>query len=328
MDLDYLSSMKDLLLSNNYFFGTIPNEIRSLVRLEKLHLHHNSLYGTIPDDVLSLVRLRELKLSHNTQERQCFQFYSEYARCDASVHTYKGGDVCCHREDGKKVCSDEAGVKVHEDSRFCLTPILRGPIPAGFGNTPYMEVLDVSNNLLTGNIPPEIGLLSRIEVLNLANNTFTGSIPSVLGALVNAAVLLKGNDMITGQYKDDKIAPLSICSNVPGFDLIHDPTWCPPERNLLSKFYYEAKGQEWTNSTGWVGEFNDHCKWHGISCNEEGRVVNLSLRNGGLSGRISDAIGNLTSLQKIDLPENDLKGSIPSEIGNLVNLTSFVVSFN
>eukprot|EP00957_Ditylum_brightwellii_P179147 13648403-Ditylum_brightwellii.AAC.1 len=52
------------------------------------------------------------------------------------------------------------------------------------------------------------------------------------------------------------------------------------------------------------------------------------LGNGGLSGRISDAIGNLTSLQKLDLHDNDLKGSIPTEIGNLLNLSSLMISFN
>mmetsp|Transcript_7252 Transcript_7252/g.10922 ORF Transcript_7252/g.10922 Transcript_7252/m.10922 type:complete len:1551 (-) Transcript_7252:120-4772(-) len=324
VNLDGLSSMKELFLSYNYFSGTIPNKIRSLARLETLHLDHNSLHGTIPDDVLSLVRLRELKLSHNGQERQCFP---GFFLCGLDTSEYQGGDVCCNSDNGKTICSDEAGVET-EKNDFCLTPALRGTIPVGFGNTPYLEVLDVSNNLLTGNIPPEIGLLSRIEVLNLANNTFTGSIPSVLGALVNAAVLVKGNSMITGQHNNDEIAPLSLCNNVRGFEFFRDPTLCPPERNLLRKFYFEAKGQEWTNSTGWVGEYNSHCEWHGVHCNDEGQVIKLTLGNGGLSGRISGAIGDLRMLQTVDLRDNDLKGSIPSEIGHLLNLTSLILSFN
>eukprot|EP00957_Ditylum_brightwellii_P194626 14825430-Ditylum_brightwellii.AAC.1 len=93
-----------------------------------------------------------------------------------------GPDVCCSSDNGKAICSDEVSVKVR-GPHYCLTPALRGPIPVGFGNTPYMEVLDVSNNFLTGNIPPEIGLLSRVELLDFTNNTLTGSIPSALGAL-------------------------------------------------------------------------------------------------------------------------------------------------
>eukprot|EP00957_Ditylum_brightwellii_P106225 8103743-Ditylum_brightwellii.AAC.1 len=212
------------------------------------------------------MRLRELKLSQNQQERQCF--FSDSNNCDIFATDYQGGDVCCNSDNGKTVCSDEGGVEV-EDSSFCLTPALRGNIPAGFGNTPYMEILEMSNNFLTGNIPPEIGALSRVKILDLTNNTLTGSIPSALGALVNAAILVQGNVMIISQNKDDKIAPLSLCYNVRGFDLFHDPMWCPPERNLMRKFYDEAKGQEWTNSTGWVDEFNNHCKWYGVECNEE-----------------------------------------------------------
>jgi len=70
LDIEGLSYIKDLFLSNNYYYGTIPNKIRSLARLEKLHMDHNSLFGTIPDDVLSLVRLRKLKLSHNIDKKR------------------------------------------------------------------------------------------------------------------------------------------------------------------------------------------------------------------------------------------------------------------
>jgi len=319
-----LSSLKDLFISNNYFYGSVPNSIRSLVRMERLHLDHNALYGTIPDDILSLVRLRELKLSHTRQGRQCFHHLWE---CSMIIKDYKGGDLCCNRNDGTQVCADESKVEI-EDPDICLTPEIYGTIPVGFSNTPYLRVLELSNNALTGNIPPEIGALSRLEVLDLTNNTLTGSIPSALGALADATVLLRGNEMIRGQSTNTKIAPLSVCSNMHGLDLLDDPTWCPPERNLLREFYEDAKGQEWTIATGWVDEFSNHCDWYGVECNEEGKIVNLTLGNVGLSGRISSAIVNLTSLEKVDFHDNDLKGSIPSQIGNLLNLSSFIISYN
>eukprot|EP00957_Ditylum_brightwellii_P001735 133878-Ditylum_brightwellii.AAC.1 len=205
VNLADLISIKELFLSNNSFYGSIPNTISSLNHMEILHLDHNHLTG------------------------------------------------------------------------------LRGPIPAGFTNTPYLQVLDLSNNFLTGNIPPEIGGLFRLEMLDLTNNTLTGSIPSVLGALASAAVLVQGNGMIRGPTKNETIAPLSLCSNVPKFDLSGDSIWCPPERNVLRAFYNDAKGQEWTISTGWVDEFNNHCEWYGVECNEVGKIVELSLNNSGLS---------------------------------------------
>eukprot|EP00957_Ditylum_brightwellii_P168027 12791082-Ditylum_brightwellii.AAC.1 len=124
------------------------------------------------------------------------------------------------------------------------------------------------------------------------------------------------------------IDPLSLCYNMWGFDLFHHPTWCPPERHFLRKLFEEANGQEWTTSTGWVDEVNDHCEWHNAQCNKEGKVVKLTLGNNGLSGRNSSAIGSLTSLEIIDLHDSDLKKSIPSKIGNLSNLLSLIISFN
>jgi len=324
IDLAGLASIKELFLSRNYFYGSIPNEISSLIHMEILHLDFNNLTGIIPDDILSLVRLRELKLSHSRQEVQCFK---GAGGCDVDVIDYTGGSICCYGDNDEKICSTETGIEI-ENNNFCLTPGLRGTIPAGFANTPYLQVLDLSNNFLTGDIPPEIGGLLRLRMLDLTNNTLTGSIPSVLGALVSAAIRVHGNDMIRGKNKNDMIAPLSLCSNVPEFDLFNDTTWCPPERNALRTFYNEAKGEEWINATGWVDEFNSHCEWRGVECNNAGKIVTLLLNNSGLSGKISDSIGNLTSLETIDLRDNNLKGSITRRIGNLLNLSSFLVSYN
>jgi len=324
VNLADLISIKELFLSNNSFYGSIPNTISSLNHMEILHLDHNYLTGDIPDDVLSLVRLKELKLSHSKQKRHCFE---GLGGCDVDVVDYVGGDICCYGKNGEKICSAEIGVEINNNN-ICITAGLRGPIPAGFTNTPYLQVLDLSNNFLTGNIPPEIGGLFRLEMLDLTNNTLTGSIPSVLGALASAAVLVQGNGMIRGPTKNETIAPLSLCSNVPKFDLSGDSIWCPPERNVLRAFYNDAKGQEWTISTGWVDEFNNHCEWYGVECNEVGKIVELSLNNGGLSGKISDAICNLKSIERLDFRDNNLKGSIPSGIGNLSELTSFIVSYN
>eukprot|EP00957_Ditylum_brightwellii_P038722 2926652-Ditylum_brightwellii.AAC.1 len=115
-----ISSIKELLLSDNYFYSTILNVLRSLVHLERLHLDANHLFGTIPDDILSLVRLRELPV--------------------------KG--LCCNGNSGRPVCSDGSGVEIGTQ-HFCLTQALYGTIPAGFGNMPYMNVLEMPNNLLT-----------------------------------------------------------------------------------------------------------------------------------------------------------------------------------
>mmetsp|Transcript_15332 Transcript_15332/g.22600 ORF Transcript_15332/g.22600 Transcript_15332/m.22600 type:complete len:1118 (-) Transcript_15332:82-3435(-) len=322
VDYTGLSSLKDLFLSHNSFSGSIPKSIGSLPRVENIYLDHNDLIGTIPDDLVGLTRLMELKLSHNRQERLCV---SEF-ECDTTVESYSDGDtVCCEGGNGQTICTDR--VEIGSVDELCLCPGLGGEIPANFRNTPYLLLLDLSNNYLVGTIPPEIGELFRLEVLDLTNNTLTGTIPPILGKLVDTSVFLQGNNMIGGK-NGNKLSPLSLCINVPGFDLSDDPTRCPPERNVLAKLFESTDGPEWNFSDEWFEEFNNHCDWTGIECNQEKSVVKVMLSNNGLSGRIPDAIAGLKSLEMVDFSDNDLRGTIPNGFGTLSNLSSFIVSYN
>eukprot|EP00984_Skeletonema_dohrnii_P004582 scaffold1616_cov100-Skeletonema_dohrnii-CCMP3373.AAC.12 len=100
------------------------------------------------------------------------------------------------------------------------------------------------------------------------------------------------------------------------------------ERNALIDFYGSAKGAEWTNATNWLDECASYCDWTGVTCDEKGHVTNLTLAGNGLSGRMSESIGNLTFIEVLDLSDNDMKGSIPEAIGLLSNLTYLRLSYN
>ncbi|KAJ0245383.1 Inactive LRR receptor-like serine/threonine-protein kinase BIR2 [Hirschfeldia incana] len=58
------------------------------------------------------------------------------------------------------------------------------------------------------------------------------------------------------------------------------------------------------------------CNFVGVSCwnNQENRVINLELRDMGLSGRIPESLKYCGSLQKLDLSTNRLSGNIPQEL--------------
>lgn len=94
-----------------------------------------------------------------------------------------------------------------------------------------------------------------------------------------------------------------------------DDELCPSERNALKSFFDQSKGGEWTDSSTilienevkWLDEYESHCNWLGITCNSESHVIRLDLPNNGLSGRLSESLGDLKSLQAIDLSDNDIK---------------------
>eukprot|EP00956_Cyclotella_meneghiniana_P035616 scaffold116417_cov54-Cyclotella_meneghiniana.AAC.1 len=56
--------------------------------------------------------------------------------------------------------------------------------------------------------------------------------------------------------------------------------------------------------------------------------MKINLSNNGLSGRLSESIGDLTFIKELDLSGNGIKGSIPTEIGLLSNLTYLRLSYN
>ena len=76
---------------------------------------------------------------------------------------------------------------------------------------------------------------------------------------------------------------------------------------MLNEFYFAAKGREWTESENWVEQQNEHCSWRGVTCNENGLVTQLILPSNGLSGKLDSNITKLSSLEVLDLSDNDIK---------------------
>ena len=92
------------------------------------------------------------------------------------------------------------------------------------------------------------------------------------------------------------------------------------EADALIALYDATDGDNWDDNTGWktdpvVGN------WFGVTVSG-GNVTQLELNNNSLNGTIPSDIGDLTSLTILRLHANSLSGSIPTEIGNLTSLTT------
>jgi hypothetical protein len=97
----------------------------------------------------------------------------------------------------------------------------------------------------------------------------------------------------------------------------------------LLAFYYSTDGDNW-----WVIYWpvddpdSDHCTWMGVDCDIHGRVSRRMLFDSDLSGTIPPELGNLTSLQYLNLGANHLSGPLPPTLGNLANLTELHLIYN
>ncbi|XP_076952442.1 MDIS1-interacting receptor like kinase 2-like [Bidens hawaiensis] len=117
----------------------------------------------------------------------------------------------------------------------------------------------------------------------------------------------------------------------------------------------EAKALLATNWWPYANASVDHCKWHGITCNQEGGVMDMSLyshylgdrpllgsldfslfpslvtlniHNCGLEGSIPEKIGLLPNLNYLSLSENRLTGNLPVSLANLTQLYYLDLSKN
>ena len=90
-------------------------------------------------------------------------------------------------------------------------------------------------------------------------------------------------------------------------------------RKSLAALYESANGHNWNNSLNWCTDASLD-QWYGLSVNEYGEVVHLSLYYNYLQGTLPDKFDGFTSLSSISLSRNALEGNIPSYIYDIYSV--------
>lgn len=98
------------------------------------------------------------------------------------------------------------------------------------------------------------------------------------------------------------------------------------ECEALVTFYDATGGAGWLDHTDWLNTAAP-CSWIGVHCSE-GNVTTLELQNNNLSGSIPSELAELPYLTDLLLSENRLAGSIPAELGSLTNLATLSLNQN
>ena len=90
------------------------------------------------------------------------------------------------------------------------------------------------------------------------------------------------------------------------------------DRQALVALYNATDGENWTDNQNWLSE-EPLGHWKGVYVSD-GRVTRLFLRDNELTGTIPPELGQLSSLDVLDLSTNELTGTIPPELGQLSSL--------
>ncbi len=95
--------------------------------------------------------------------------------------------------------------------------------------------------------------------------------------------------------------------------------------SALEELYNATDGGNWTDNTNWLsGNVNT---WFGVTTIGN-RITEINLGNNNLSGTLPTEIGDLSGLVTLDLDFNSLTGNIPSEISGMIALEDFDLNNN
>eukprot|EP00545_Synedropsis_sp_CCMP1620_P011410 CAMPEP_0119010232 /NCGR_PEP_ID=MMETSP1176-20130426/4878_1 /TAXON_ID=265551 /ORGANISM="Synedropsis recta cf, Strain CCMP1620" /LENGTH=620 /DNA_ID=CAMNT_0006962859 /DNA_START=77 /DNA_END=1939 /DNA_ORIENTATION=+ len=341
--LGILTSLRKLDLSHNDFTGTVPTEVLSLPQLAYVDLGSNRIVGPFPFFVSSNLEVFEIEENQfsGLLPDKIASAYPGLLALNLSNNTLTGTlpeDLCLLTNLNKLnlafnkfhgVIPHDIGAITHLQGLFLNDNSLYGPIPSSFDNKDNSLVqLFLQHNQLSGTIP---GFLSEIHSLKdffVDGNKLTGAVPTELcDRQLNAVYFEKvpGADARKGcesvscalNYKsEDGIFPCEKCPESKFTPYLGWNGQCikVQERHILDTLYQENGGSEWIHAERWGNPNVPHCMYEGIDCNEDGKVVNITLSDMNLKGKIPAKLGRLAHLRNLRLDNNQLTGVVPSDL--------------
>ncbi|KAI2508081.1 hypothetical protein MHU86_6373 [Fragilaria crotonensis] len=330
-ELFKLSMINVMYLSYNQFTGTLPTEVGQLKFVERFYLYGNDLTGTIPSEIGLLKKAEIFTLAEN-------RF---------------GGSLPSHVSEMINLKTFSA--HNHELKKGKLT----GSLPS-FHKSPFLSELKLDGNAIEGSIPTDFmhssNVTSSLVTIGLSSNLLTGSLPTSLlkfsslvldvtgnqisdvdplfcqqGAWMSGLVEEFGCDALLCPKKtwsiegrDTEKSDCTECDSAQFFgstECASAPVLPTPDWLALAKLYQATNGEHWNISTGWevlddVFDTTDWeetnatsffvCTWHGVDCSN-GKVQGVNLKNNGLVGTLPTEIFNLEGLKELDLSLNTIE---------------------
>ncbi|MCO5561892.1 hypothetical protein L7F22_015517 [Adiantum nelumboides] len=295
-----LSSLVIFTLQNNPINSStgwsLPSDIASALGLTTLVLTNTSLVGPIPDFLSSLTSLQELRLSYNGLSGGIPSSFSSLAQLSRFELNNNNGKLLTGSIDVVASMLSLTVLWIHVNN-------FTGTIPTALGSLVSLEECKLNDNQLVGTIPSTFATSPSLKVLLVKGNQLLGPIPKV-----------PISDPANYTYADNKF-----CQSQIGVG-------CTVEVSALISFLEDVNYPS-SLINSWDG--SDPCSLKGITCGGgQGKVTIIRLSGFQLSGTISPALANLTSLTDMVLSNNNLTGTIPASLTTLSTLVRIDVSYN
>ncbi|KAD5961737.1 hypothetical protein E3N88_13210 [Mikania micrantha] len=327
---DTVGHWKNLSLfscSNCNLSGTIPHSLFNLSLLVNLSLDDNQLKGSLPTAMM-LPNLLFLQLSVNKLTGSLPPSISNCSKLrylQMAVNKFSGRltinfaklrDITFINLGQNNFGSNEVDeMKFFDSLENCTKLKLLDlhacnfqVLPVSLGNlSNQLKFLYLNGNQFHGNLPESIGSLSGLELLSLSSNQFTGNIPSTIGSLQILKVLYLYNNQLSGHIPD-VIGNLSLLISLHLFSNKLEgviPSSLGNCHNLLALYLYDNK-------------LNGKIPTKLLQLSNLAVDLNLSQNN--LFGSLPTEVGDLKMLTTMDLSENNLSGSLPSSLGGCASL--------
>ena len=341
-----LTNLTELHLHGNRLTGSIPPELGDLTNLSRLYLQDNELAGRIPAELGNLVKLHRFWISRNRltgplprslvalTELEQLVFEGNNGVCVPGTSTFVawlrdidpvGGSLCNTTDQAALIELFEAtgGDSWARSDGWLGDDALSewyGVVGDSLG---HVVTLDLSGNGLVGRLPSSLAQLTRLTILRISGNEVSGRLPVGLAQLP----LQEFRYSDTGLCAPSESSFQEWLASLSKPEAAGEVCGTPSDRDILTALYEATGGPRWKNSDHWLTDapIGD---WYGVAVDEEGRVDRLDLPGNDLTGTIPPELGDLLALRVLDFRVNRLTGSIPPELGNLANLSSLRVLGN
>ncbi|GAY58440.1 hypothetical protein CUMW_187000 [Citrus unshiu] len=304
-----LSFLRVINLTDNDFYGEIPNEVGKIPsnlshcsNLINLFWRKNKLVGEISAFIGNWLKLEMIDVGDNQLIGKFPAFIANFSALEAIDISANmlGGRI----PDSLRQLRSLNYLSISENNFSCKLPL-------SIWNISSLEIISLHLNRFEGSLPLNIGFnLPNVNFLSVGQNNFTGSLPHSLSNASNLQVLDELGQLVILIY-------LTLLTNCSQMEMLYLNTnkfggvFPRSIANLSAKITVIDMGDNQ------ISEYNQLTGTIPHAIGELKNLQGLALVGNSLRGTIPDTLGF-----------NKLQGNVPSSLGNCQNLMVLSVSNN